>query len=143
MEAWIEEHGIDVKPGIYELLEYLHNKNIPCAITSSSPLKRIEKYLSPLNLYDQFDKICSGYEVAHGKPEPDIYLEGASCLHLDPSFCLALEDSSAGIESAFRAGCLPVIIPDLDQPDEKILSQSFARSDSLLDIISLIEYLNS
>ena len=143
MEAWIDEHGIAVKPGIYELLEYLHNKNIPCAITSSSPLKRIEKYLSPLNLYDQFNKICSGYEVAHGKPEPDIYLEGASCLHLDPSSCLALEDSSAGIESAFEAGCLPVIIPDLDQPDEKILSQSFARSDSLLDIISLIEYLNS
>ena len=142
MEAWIEEHGIDVKPGIYELLDYLHQNKIPCAITSSSPMKRIKKYLTPLHLYEQFDNICSGYEVAHGKPEPDIYLEGASCIHLAPSSCLALEDSSAGIESAFRAGCMPVIIPDLDQPGETILKQSFAKADSLLDIIPLIESLN-
>ena len=142
MDAWIDVHGVDPKPGIRELLEDLHRRRIPCAITTSSPLDRVEAHLTPLGLYDRFDAICSGYELPHGKPEPDIYLHGAARLHLDPADCLALEDSPAGIESAFRAGCLPVVIPDQDQPTEETLSRSFGRADSLLDIVALLQELN-
>ena len=142
MDAWINEHGVEAKPGIHELLEYLHSNNIPCAITTSSPLYRVENYLKPLGLYDKFDVLCSGYEVKNGKPEPDIYLYGASKIKTDPSDCLALEDSPAGIESAFRAGCISVVIPDQDQPSNEILKRCFARADSLEDISSLIRTLN-
>ena len=38
MDAYIAEHGIEAKPGIYELLDYLDAKGIPAAITSSSPV---------------------------------------------------------------------------------------------------------
>lgn len=142
MDAWIETHGVDPKPGIRELLAELHSRHIPCAITTSSPLDRAKAHLTPLGLYEQFDAICSGYELPHGKPEPDIYLYGASRLHLAPADCLALEDSPAGIESAFRAGCLPVVIPDQDQPSEETLARSFGRADSLLDIPALLQVLN-
>ena len=142
MDAFIAAHGVEAKPGIRELLGYLHGQKIPCAITTSSPLDRVQAHLTPLGLYDQFDQLCSGYEVAHGKPDPDIYLYGASRLRLDPRDCLALEDSPAGIESAFRAGCLPVVIPDQDQPDAETCRRSFAKADSLADIIDLIELLN-
>ena len=142
MDAWIAEHGVEAKPGIRELLSYLHGHHIPCAITTSSPLDRVRDHLTPLGLYDQFDKLCSGYEVEHGKPEPDIYLYGASRLELQPEECLALEDSPAGIESAYRAGCLPVVIPDQDQPDDVTLSRSFARADSLADLCGLLDQMN-
>ncbi len=142
MNAYIAEHGVAAKPGIHELLEYLHRHRIPCAITTSSPLDRVKAHLTPLGLYDQFDALCSGYEVAHGKPEPDIYLYGASQIHLPPEACIALEDSPAGIESAFRAGCLPIVIPDQDQPDAKTLSRCFGKSDSLADICQLLAQLN-
>ena len=142
MDAWIAEHGVEPKPGIQELLTWLHTHRLPCAITTSSPPDRIREHLTPLGLYEQFNEICSGYEVAHGKPDPDIYLYGAARLRLDPKDCLALEDSPAGIESAFRAGCLPVVIPDRDQPSEATLARSFARADSLADICALLEQLN-
>lgn len=142
MNAWIDEHGVDPKPGINELLSFLHKNNIPCAITTSSPQERIKNHLTPLGLYDKFDAVCSGYEVKHGKPEPDIYLYGAKTLGLPPADCLALEDSPAGIESAFRAGTMAVVIPDKDQPSEKTLSESFAKADCLTDICELIEELN-
>lgn len=142
MDAYIAEHGVDAKPGVYELLEYLHSHQIPCAITTSSPLDRVKEHLTPLGLYDQFDELCSGYEVAHGKPAPDIYLYGASRIHLRPEECLALEDSPAGIESAFRAGCLPIIVPDQDQPDAQTLSRSFAKVDSLADVCALLDQMN-
>ena len=142
MDAWVAEHGVDPKPGIRELLAYLHDRGIPCAITTSSPPERVRDHLTPLGLYDQFDAICSGYEVAHGKPAPDIYLYGAKTLGVPPEECLALEDSAAGIESAFRAGCLPVVIPDQDQPAEETLARSFALAEQLGDICRLLDELS-
>lgn len=139
MDAWVDIHGVDLKPGIRELLDYLHDNGIACAITTSSPMDRTRKYLSAHNLLHRFDKLCSGYEVPKGKPEPDIYLYGAASLNLPPEQCLALEDSPAGILSAYRAGCLPVMIPDQDQPEENTVSLLYAKADSLSDVISLLK----
>lgn len=139
MDAYIAEHGIDPKPGIYELMDYLNRSGIPAAITSSSPMESIRKHLTNANLCHRFQKLCSGHDVPNGKPAPDIYLLGAAELGLKPENCLALEDSPAGILSAYRAGCLPVIIPDQDEPDEKTLPLLYGRADSLADIITLLE----
>ena len=116
----------------------LDARGIPCAITSSSPGQRLERYLTSLNLYHRFKKVISGYDVPRGKPEPDIYLRGAEELGFSPEVCLALEDSPAGILSAYRAGCLPVLIPDLDTPGTDTLSLLYAKADSLEDVITLL-----
>lgn len=142
MDAYIAQHGVEPKPGIYELMDYLQVNNIATAITSSSPVHRIQEHLTPLGLYDRFHKICSGHDVPNGKPAPDIYLHGAAELGLCPEECLALEDSPAGILSAFRAGCCPIMIPDQDQPDEETLSRLYAKADSLTDIIPLLKIRN-
>ena len=139
MDAFIAENGVDLKPGIRELLDYLDSRHIPCAITSSSPLERIREHLSKHGLDTRFAKLCSGHDVPNGKPAPDIYLHGAAQLGLPPESCLALEDSPAGILSACRAGCLPVLIPDLDQPSPETVRLLYAKADSLSDIIPLLE----
>ena len=139
MDAFIAQNGVTPKSGIYELMDFLEENGIPAAITSSSPISRIRDYLTPLNLYHRFAKICSGHEVPNGKPAPDIYLHGAASLGLDPRECLALEDSPAGILSAYRAGTLPVMIPDLDQPGPETLPLLYAKADSLTDIIALLQ----
>ena len=141
MDAHIAQYGVETKPGIYELLDYLHANDIRAAITSSSPPERIREYLSQHGLDTRFDKLCSGHSVPNGKPAPDIYLYGAASLELDPGECLALEDAPAGIESAFRANCHPVVIPDLDTPSEETISKCFAKADSLMDIIDILEFL--
>ena len=139
MDAFIAENGVEPKPGIFELMDFLEERNIPAAITSSSPKDRIQSHLSSLGLYHRFTAICSGYDVPHGKPAPDIYLHGAASLGLAPDRCLALEDAPLGIESAFRAGCVPVIVPDQDQPDGQTEAMLYAKADSLRDIIELIK----
>ena len=138
MEAFIAEHGIEEKKGIRELLACLKEKGIPCAITSSSSIPLIRRHLGDLGLLDGFTALCSGKDVPHGKPAPDIYLHGAATLGIAPEHCLAIEDSPAGIEAAWRAGCMAVIVPDQDQPDGEVLSRSFARADSLLDVMELL-----
>ena len=139
MDAHIAKEGVEPKPGIFELLDYLDAHNIPAAICSSSPMDRIREHLGSLGLYHRFAAICSGYDVPWGKPAPDIYLHGAASLHLKPEECLALEDAPLGIESAFRAGCVPVMVPDQDQPEKATLSKLYAKADSLLDVIDLLK----
>lgn len=138
MDAYIEENGVEPKPGIYALLDALDARGIPRAITTSSPITRTEKYLTRLNLFSRFQRICTGYDVSQGKPAPDIYLYGAECLGLPPGNCLAIEDSPAGILSASRAGCMPVMVPDQDPPSAETLRLMYARADSLTDIIALL-----
>ena len=138
MEAFIAEHGVEEKRGIRELLAQLKEKNIPCAITSSSSIPVIRRHLGSLGLLDGFTALCSGKDVPMGKPAPDIYLSGAATLGVAPEHCLAIEDSPAGIESAWRAGCMAVIVPDQDQPGEEVLSRAFAKADSLLDVMEMI-----
>lgn len=139
MDAYTDMHGVDLKPGVIALLDFLRVKNIPTAITTSSPKARVERYLKPLGLLERFDRICTGYEVKQGKPAPDIYVYGAHSLGLRPEECLAIEDSPAGVESAWRAGCMAVLVPDLDKSDEAMRAMLFAEADSLADVIALIQ----
>lgn len=142
MDAYIQKHGIAPKPGIFELLAYLEENGIATAITSSSPMENILRHLQSNGLCHRFDKLCSGHDVPNGKPAPDIYLHGAAALNLAPEECLALEDSPAGILSAYRAGCLPVMIPDQDQPGEETRAMLYAKADSLADVIGLLNMKN-
>ena len=141
MDRFIEENGVDPKPGITELLDYLAEKGIAAAITSSAPMERIRQHLGSRGLDVRFDRLCSGHDLPNGKPAPDIYLFGAASLGLRPEECLALEDSPVGVESAWRANCHAVVIPDQDQPEQETLSRCFAKADSLLDVIDLLESL--
>ena len=138
MDAYVTEHGVEAKPGIHELLDTLKGQGIRCAIATSSPKERALQYLSDLGLAEKFDCICSGHDVAHGKPAPDIYLHAAACIGVAPENCLAIEDSPAGILSAYRAGCMPVLVPDLDGSDEEMRKILFAEADTLSELLELL-----
>lgn len=138
MDAYIAENGVDPKPGIYALLDALDARGIPAAVTTSASLERATANFKKVNLLHRFIRICQGSDVPTCKPEPEIYLYGAASLGLPPENCLAIEDSPAGILSACRAGCMPIMVPDQDQPNEETRKHLFARADSLSDIISLL-----
>jgi len=139
MDAFVEKEGVTLKPGIHELLTYLKKQGIKTAIATSSPLDRTVRYLSSVGLDKSFDELVSGYMVEKGKPEPDIYLYAANKLGVAPSACMVLEDSPAGILAAYRAGCLPVMVPDQDEPDVETEKLLYARAESLGKVIDLLE----
>ncbi len=143
MNAYIDNMGVETKPGIRQLLEYIKEKGIKTAVATSSPVERTVKYLASVGLEDAFDELISGYMVEKGKPYPDIYLLAAKKLGLQPNECLALEDSQSGLLSGSRAGCYPVMIPDQDEPTPETEEILFAKSDSLKCIISLLKWLEN
>jgi len=139
MSAFIKENGVELKPGIHELLAFLKEKGIKTSVATSSPLDRTKEYLSQVGLVDSFDELVSGHMVAHGKPAPDIYLYAASKLGLKPEECLVLEDSPTGLLAAYRAGCIPVMVPDQDMPDEEVKNRVYAVVDTLIDVVELLK----
>jgi beta-phosphoglucomutase-like phosphatase (HAD superfamily) len=75
--------------------------------------------------------------VEHGKPEPDIYIYAATNLGLKAEECLVLEDSPNGILAAFRAGCVPVMVPDQDAPDEGTKKNVYGVIEQLSNVIDI------
>ena len=111
---------VPVKKGLYSLLEYLSKNNYKLAVASSSPRWEVEKHLKDAQVFEYFNVIVCGDMVSKSKPEPEIYLKTCELIGEQPEDCYALEDSKNGLLSAHRAGCKPIMVPDLWQPDEEI-----------------------
>jgi HAD superfamily hydrolase (TIGR01509 family) len=84
----------------------------PLAMASSSNRPVIDLALSLAGLEPFFQATVSSEEVARGKPAPDVYLEAARRLGIDPSSCAAIEDSRSGILSASAAGMRVIAVPN-------------------------------
>ena len=86
------------------------------AVASSSNRPLIEAVLAGAAIGSLFEITVSSEEVARGKPAPDVYLEAAQRLALDPAACAAVEDSSNGMRSAHAAGMRVIAIPNPRYP---------------------------
>jgi HAD superfamily hydrolase (TIGR01509 family) len=119
LRIYITNHGIPVKPGLFELLEKIESLRLLKAVASSSGKQIILRNLSAAGIdAGRFQAIVGGDEITHGKPAPDIFLATSGRMGIPPSRCLVLEDSNAGIHAAHEAGSIPVMIPDLIPPRE-------------------------
>jgi HAD superfamily hydrolase (TIGR01509 family) len=90
----------------------------PLGLASSSNRALIDAVLLLAGLTEFFTATVSSEEVAHGKPAPDVYLEAARRLGVDPHRCAAVEDSHGGIRSAKAAGMRVIAIPNPSYPPD-------------------------
>ncbi|MBO4637228.1 MAG: HAD family phosphatase [Clostridiales bacterium] len=134
----IKENGIPLKPGAKEILIWLRENGITTALATANDLKRTTGYLKLIGLDGLLDRIICADMVKQGKPAPDIYSYACETLGLHPRQTLAVEDSPNGIESALGAGCNVVMVPDLTEPDDDMLSRLYARVDTLSEIKGII-----
>ena len=130
----IEREGVPLKPGVREILTCLKEQNVPIGLATSTHRGRTDRRLELCGLTDYFQAVTTGDEVTKGKPDPEIYLTTCGKLGLDPTRCLAVEDSKNGILSAWAAGMSVAMIPDMIPPSEELLTQVWRRFDSLSEL---------
>lgn len=133
-----EQKGIVLKPGAQQLLSKLKEKNMTIALATSGNLERVVGCLERTNIIQYFDTLICADMVERGKPAPDTYLYACRQLGLEPENVLAIEDSPNGVKSAYAAGCKVIMVPDLTEPDDELLSMLFKCADSLDAIIGCI-----
>jgi beta-phosphoglucomutase len=100
----IEQDGIELLPGVAEWIQRFTTLGWKQAIASSAPRENVIAIAQVLHFNGTFEAMISGADVQRGKPDPDIFLAAAERLNVLPQDCLVIEDASAGIEAAHRAG---------------------------------------
>jgi len=121
-------------PGAREAVERLAAR-WPLGLASSSNRELIDLVLELLGVQHLFTATVSSEEVARGKPAPDVYLEAARRLGVDPATAAAVEDSQNGILSAKAAGMRVIAIPNAHfPPDEDALREADVVLDSLAEL---------
>jgi HAD superfamily hydrolase (TIGR01509 family) len=87
------------------VLEALERITVPTCVASSGSHDKLRFTLGLTDLYERFEgRIFSGYEVANGKPAPDLFLHAAARMGADPARCAVVEDSRPGVLAARAAG---------------------------------------
>jgi HAD superfamily hydrolase (TIGR01509 family) len=135
---YIDQHGIEKKYGVDELLAVVNDANLPYCLATNSKQKNAIECLSLAGLQHDFNLIISRDLVKHGKPEPDIFLQAADALQHPIKHCLILEDSAIGIKAAQQAGGIPWLIPSPSTPIDTLEISSAFIFNHLAEVAKII-----
>ena len=111
--------GASLRPGTMLILDHLAQAGVPMAIATSTAAPLAQLRLEKAGLLPYFDVVVTRNDVERPKPHPEPYLLAARLLGVDPSRCIAVEDSHAGVRSATAAGIATVMVPDLLPPTDE------------------------
>ena len=118
-EYFKTSNSIPIVKDVSKLLDILRQESILCAVGSASSRVNIHLVLNHVKERDCFKVIASGDDVGHGKPAPDIFLQAAKGLDVDPKDCAVIEDSAIGVQAALNAGmfCVGFLNPTSGKQD--------------------------
>lgn len=134
-----DDGRLPVLKGARELLIYLSEQKYIIGLASSTREATVKQQLTDAGLIGYFDYITCGDMLKVSKPEPDIYLLACKNLGVDPKEAIAIEDSYNGIRSAYRAGMIPFMVPDLIPADKEMEELSFKIFDDLFAVKEFLE----
>ncbi|WP_133179328.1 hexitol phosphatase HxpB [Shewanella decolorationis] len=120
--------------GVQQAIEYCQTKGLKIGLATSSFYTIIEAVLSKLGLSDKFMAVQSAEGLTYGKPHPEVYLNCAAALEVDPRYCLTIEDSFNGLIAARAANMQTVAIPAPEQRGEAKWIIAHHQLESLLEL---------
>ena len=135
VERMVERYARDGAPAIRGAVETVRRlaRSWPLALASSSHPRVIDAALDGTGLRDAFRAVVSSDEVDHGKPAPDVFLEAARRLGVDPADVVVVEDSLNGLKAGRAAGMTTVLVPNRSIPPAP---GAEAEADLVLDRIA-------
>lgn len=124
-------YEVPFKPGAKEFLKFCKENNILTGIATSNGRNLVDAVVESLEMGEYLNVITTACEVSAGKPEPDIYLESAKRLSVEPSECLVFEDIPAGIIAGKRAGMTVIAVED--DFSKKMKDEKMSLADGFID----------
>lgn len=131
------------KPYLVECFRGLKERGIRMALATSTAREVVTQYFPHIPpMQNAFDAMVCGVEAGRGKPYPDIFLEAARRLGLQPEECVGVEDSYKGLQALTAAGCTRVLIPDIMPYSERVAGLVDYELKDLSQLCPLIDRLN-
>ena len=128
--------------GVREILDYLKDNGYKIALASSTRTEVVTNQLKAANIYEYFDKVVCGDTVTHSKPHPEIFLKAADQLGVDITRVYIIEDSFNGIRAAHAAKAMPIMVPDMIEPDDEMREKAHKILNNLLEVIDFLKTVN-
>ena len=97
--------------GVHEVLSFFQKRNIKIGLSTNAPSKLIPIVLNKLDISHYFQATSSSEHELNGKPDPAVYFSTAKKLNVEPSKCIAFEDSMSGVRAAYNANMKTVVVP--------------------------------
>lgn len=101
-------------PGVREAVALCKAEGLKIGLASASPLSMLENVLTMFGLRDDFDALASAEKLPYSKPHPQVYLDCAAKLGVDPLTCVTLEDSVNGMIATKAARMRSIVVPALE-----------------------------
>lgn len=133
----VERRGVQPKPGLLELLTFADTRGLHTAVATSTNAETAAFTLDRAGLATRIRTVVTGDQIAQSKPAPDIYLEAARRLGVEPGACIAIEDSEAGVLSIAKAGMRGILVPHWPASDLATRT-AYRVADSLHDACDII-----
>ncbi|MBU5472785.1 HAD family hydrolase [Roseburia sp. MSJ-14] len=124
LEKYTKE--VPLKPGAEAFFKYCKSKKIPMGIATSNSRELVDAVANTHHLKDYIEVIVTSCEVAKGKPAPDVYLEVAKRLRVQPEHCLVFEDVPMGILAGKNAGMKVCAVKDACSEDQREEKRKYA-----------------
>ncbi len=105
-------------PGVEQALQLCQQQGLKIALASASPLFMLERVLEMFDLRKYFDAIASAEALPYSKPHPQVYLDAAAKLGVDPLNCVTLEDSFNGMIATKAARMRSIVVPAGEYADD-------------------------
>lgn len=106
-------------PGIPELLDFCRHRQIPCGLATSSARVLMDAVLDQLKLRRYFRVVVSAELLPYGKPHPQVFLDCALAMGINPQEALVIEDSVNGVVAAKAAQMQVIAVPDPDHTEQR------------------------
>lgn len=143
MKKYYLNGEVDIMPGANEALKFAKD-NFKVGLASGSYKEILYSVVKVNNWVANFDEILSSDDMERGKPNPDIYLEVARRLGVQPEECIVLEDSRDGIKAGVAAGAKVIAVPSKEvKVPQEVLDSAFAVVDTLNDFPQMANKLNN
>lgn len=139
IQEMIERDGVPIKKGLWELLDFLEEQQIPAAVATSTMQGRAEGVLKKAGVYDKLSGYAYGDMVKESKPEPNIFWKAAEEIGQRPEECLVIEDTTPGVMAGKAAGGYIIHIPDLVKVPEEVKEGIDAQLEDLTKVIDWIK----
>lgn len=133
VQALVEQHQ-PLLPGVEQALQLCRQLELKTALVSASPLAMQQRVLDLFNLRHYFDELVSAESLPYSKPHPQVYLDAAARLGVDPLHCVTLEDSVNGMIATRAARMRSIVIPAEEMRGEACWSLANVRLDSLTQL---------
>lgn len=118
-------------PGVEQALQLCQAEGLKIGLASASPLHMLEKVLALFNLRDYFEVLVSAEALPYSKPHPQVYLDAAARLGVDPLNCVTLEDSFNGMIATKAARMRSIVVPAAEYRNDARWSLANVKLDSL------------